>query len=312
MSSLPIPFGWFQVGWPSDVTAGSVHPRYYFGRHLALWRDAAGVAHLNDAFCPHLGAHLGHGGKVVGGSIACPFHGWQFDADGQNTKIPCSARLNRSCSLGPYPLIERNGLLLAWFHPDGDEPAWEIPEIPELSDSDNYSDVQAREFHVGAAWQEMAENGADSAHFGFVHGQEIVPTVDAFETDGPILRMRSTQQWPTSDGVVDAFVETTSYGPGFSVVRMTGIIDTVSLGCNTPVSEDRCHLRFSFAVKKLGDQALTAMVGDGFIALLTEQIGEDVRIWEHKTYLPRPALSDQDGPIMAFRSWAQQFYARST
>lgn len=309
MTELPIPFGWFQVGWAADVTAGVVHPLQYFGQHLVLWCDDAGRPHLHDAFCPHLGAHLGHGGRVSGDSIACPFHGWQFNGDGQNTKIPYSARVNRSCALRSYPLIERNGLLLAWFHPNGDEPSWDIPEIPELADSATYSDSQTREFHVGAAWQEMAENGADSAHFGFVHGQEIVPTIDAFEIAGPILRMRSTQRWPTPDGVVDAFVEATNYGPGFSIVRMTGIIDTVSIGCNTPVSHDRCHLRFTFTVKKLGDPTITAAVGDGFINLLTEQIGEDVRVWEHKAYLPTPALSDRDGPIARFRSWAQQFYS---
>ncbi len=312
MSPLPIPFGWFQVGWPSDVPAGSVRSRYYFGRHLVLWRDDDGTAHLNDAFCPHLGAHLGHGGVVNGTSIACPFHGWEFDAKGHNTKIPYSDRLNRTCSLSSYPLIERNGLLMAWFHPDGRQPRWDIPDVPELAHPDAWSATETREFHVDAAWQEMAENGADSAHFGYVHGQQDVPTIDAFESDGPILRMRSTQRWPTPDGVVDALVEATSYGPGFSLVRMTGIIDTVSLACNTPVSEDRCHLRFSFAVKDVGDPEFTKVVGDGFIAVLTEQIGEDVRIWEHKTYLPRPALSDRDGPIMRFRSWAAQFYASST
>jgi hypothetical protein len=85
----------------------------------------------------------------------------------------------------------------------------------------------------------MAENGADSAHFGFVHGQAVVPSVDSYDTDGPVARMRSTQRWPTGDSLVDAFVEATSHGPGFSVIRMTGIIDTVSVGCNTPVSGDR-------------------------------------------------------------------------
>ena len=64
--------------------------------------------------------------------------------------------------------------------------------------------------------------------------------------------------------------------------------------------------------RKLGDPVLTRIVGDGFVDVLTEQIGEDARIWEHKTHLSRPALSDKDGPIMQFRSWAQQFYARSS
>ncbi len=112
-SPLPIPYGWFQVGFAGDVSVGTVHPLQYFGRHLVLWRDESGVAHLNDAFCPHLGAHLGHGGKVVGEAIACPFHGWQFNPEGKNTKIPYSTRVNRSCFLGTYPVIERNGFVLA-------------------------------------------------------------------------------------------------------------------------------------------------------------------------------------------------------
>ena len=36
---------------------------------------------------------------------------------------------------------------------------------------------------------------------------------------------------------------------------------------------------------------------------------EDKHIWEHKAYVPRPALADHDGPIMKFRRWASQFYA---
>ena len=41
----------------------------------------AGVLH---AFCPHLGTHLGHGGTVQGNNIVCPYHSWEFDADGRN------------------------------------------------------------------------------------------------------------------------------------------------------------------------------------------------------------------------------------
>ena len=87
-SPFPIPFGWFQVAWPGDVKVGQVVPLQYFGHHLALWRDDDGVAHVNDAFCPHLGAHFGHGGSVDGEDLVCPFHGWRFDADGPEHPHP--------------------------------------------------------------------------------------------------------------------------------------------------------------------------------------------------------------------------------
>lgn len=307
--TFSVPFGWFQVGWSADLPPGDVLPLFYFDRHLVLWRDQQGEACLHEAFCPHLGAHLGHGGRVAGSTLVCPFHGWAFDAAGTNVDIPYSERVNRSCRLRCLPVVEVNGLVLAWFHPRGEPPMWHVPELAELGEVSDYVPAGTREFHVRAPWQEMAENGVDSAHFGFVHGQPTVPRIDDYETDGTIARMRSTQRWPTTNGEVDAHVEAISYGPGVSVVRMGGIIDTVSLGCNTPVSADRSHLRFTFAVRRADTDKLTKAMGGAFVDLLTEQVGQDIVIWEHKTYRPRPALADNDGPIMRFRSWARQFYA---
>ena len=34
----------------------------------------------------------------------------------------------------------------------------------------------------------------------------------------------------------------------------------------------------------------------------------DQEIWEHKAYLPRPALLAEDGPIGRYRAWVRQFY----
>jgi hypothetical protein len=48
-----------------------------FSRELVLFRTQGGQPALLDAFCPHLGANLSVGGRVVDGNIRCPFHGWQ-------------------------------------------------------------------------------------------------------------------------------------------------------------------------------------------------------------------------------------------
>lgn len=308
-SPFPIPFGWFQVGWSTDVAIGETKPIEYFGRHLVLWRDEEGTAHVQDAFCPHLGAHFGHGGKVVGCEIACPFHGWRFDGDGNNTLIPYSERTNAKGKVGTLPVNEVNGLIMAWYHPDGEAPAWEIPQIPEFNDPEQFTAITTRTYEVHAPWQELAENGVDSAHFRYVHNTEEVPEIETYEQDGPLARMRSIQKFPTPRGVVDGRIDADSFGPGFSMIRFSGIVDTYLMGCNTPISADHCEMRFTFTVRKLGDDAFSSTVGDAFVAEIDRQVREDRPIWENKAHLVRPALADNDGPFTKFRRWAQQFYA---
>ncbi|MFN8052382.1 MAG: Rieske 2Fe-2S domain-containing protein [Acidimicrobiales bacterium] len=308
-SPFPIPFGWFQVGWPADVAIGETKPIRYFGKHLVLWRDEEGTPHVQDAFCPHLGAHLGHGGKVLGCEIACPFHGWRFDADGANTLIPYSKRTNAKGKLATYPTIERNGQIMTWYHPFGEAPLWEVPEVPEFNDPEHFTPMITRKYEVAAPWQELAENGVDSAHFRYVHNTEEVPELAGYETEGHIARMRSIQKFPTPRGVVDGHINADSFGPGFSVIHFGGIVDTILMGCNVPVDAQTCEMRFSFCVRKLGDDGFDSTVGDAFVSEVDRQVREDKPIWENKAYLPRPALADTDGPFTKFRKWASQFYA---
>lgn len=307
-SPFPVPYGWFQVAWSHDLAIGDVKPAIQFGRHIAVWRDNDGVAHVSDAFCPHLGAHFGHGGSVAGNDIVCPFHGWRFDAEGNNTLIPYSDRINAKARVPQYPTIERNGLVMAWYHPVDREPEWEIPEIPEFNDPDNYTAVVTREYRVAAPWQEVAENGVDAAHFRYVHNTDEVPELQGYEHDGPVSKMRSSQKFPTPRGVVEGRIDHESYGPGFSIIRFKGIVDTFLMGCNTPINEKACMVRFTFTVKKLGDDATNSTVGDAFVEEIHRQVFEDKPIWENKAHIITPALATTDGPFMKFRKWASQFY----
>ena len=61
----------------------------FLGEHFVVFRTEKGVASVLDAYCPHLGAHLGIGSRVIGDCVECPFHGWQFRGeDGQCIAIP--------------------------------------------------------------------------------------------------------------------------------------------------------------------------------------------------------------------------------
>ena len=103
------------VAYADDLAPGEVTALRYWGTDLVLWRDEAGEHHLQDAYCPHLGAHLGVGGKVQGATLECPFHGWTYDGAGACTNIPYSQRENRKAKLRTYPgrRAQRDGLRVA-------------------------------------------------------------------------------------------------------------------------------------------------------------------------------------------------------
>jgi 3-ketosteroid 9alpha-monooxygenase subunit A len=305
---FPIPFGWYQVAFPSDLAPGEVTAVEYWNRELVLWRDTAGAFHLQDAFCPHLGANLAYGGKVDGDLLACPFHGWKFDGEGVCANIPYSQRTNRKAHVRTYPVVERNGFILAWYHPFEEAPKWEIPVISEIGDP-AWSDFYASSYVIRTIPQEMSENGADPAHFQFVHGTDTVAQMEEYNTDGPCSSMLSKQSFVTPRGVTEGRIDVYNYGPGFSKVWFSGIVDAINIATTTPIDENTTQVRFNFIVRKFEDEKLTSTVADAFVKEINKQVQEDRPIWEHKAFLPSPALADTDGPILKFRKWYSQFYA---
>ncbi len=318
---MPMPYGWFQVAWSDEVPAGTSVPRYYFDRHLAVWRDASGTAHVFDAFCPHLGAHLGYRATIDVDEIVCPMHSWRYGADGHCVDIPYSDRLNRQAKVRSYPVAERNGILLAWYHPTDGPPEWEVPELTEFAGGPGYSETFRRHYQLGCHWQEIAETQVDAAHIqahlvdyhvalngGNPVGRTPMPRVDSYDTDGPVAAIRIRQDFPTPKGVVEGRIDTDVWGPGVAATWFTGLVDTLLLGCATPVDAERCELRFSFVVRTTGDVESTTRLGESFIEEIHQRTIEDVEMWEHKAYVAKPALAHGDGPIMQYRRWCEQFY----
>src|SRR4051794_40150381 len=105
------PRGWFQVAWSAEVAAGEVHRMHYFGRELVAYRGETADLHVMDAHCPHVGAHLGFGGRVEDDCIRCPYHGWKFDSTGKNVEIPLTDRVNRAVELRAWKVHEDHGLV---------------------------------------------------------------------------------------------------------------------------------------------------------------------------------------------------------
>ena len=87
-SMLQIPFGWYVVDYADELKPGDVKAVRYFAQDQVLFRTESGEVSMLDAYCPHLGAHLGHGGIINGECIECPFHAWRWKTDGKIGEIP--------------------------------------------------------------------------------------------------------------------------------------------------------------------------------------------------------------------------------
>lgn len=307
---FPIPFGWFCVATGGDLESGEVLATKYFGRDLVVWRDDAGEFHVQDAYCPHLGAHLGVGGTVHGAELTCPFHGWRFDGAGDCTSIPYSERINRKARLRTYPVMLRNRFVFAWYHPHDAEPLWDLPGMEQVGDP-GWTDYYSTSYIIKTIPQEMSENGVDPAHFKYVHGTDTVAEMISYDTDGPCSVMLSKQSYVTPKGVAWGRIDVYNHGPGFSRVffEIPGLVDAWNLACTTPVDADTTQVRFNFVVQRHESAEFTETIAKSFVAEIDKQVSEDAPIWEHKAFLPVPALADTDGPIMKFRKWYAQFYA---
>jgi phenylpropionate dioxygenase-like ring-hydroxylating dioxygenase large terminal subunit len=306
---FPLPNGWFAVAWSGDVAPSEVKPLSCFGRELVIFRTESGVAAITDAFCPHLGAHLGHGGTVCGETLRCPFHGWRWNLEGRCEEIPYSQRMPRGLGIETMEVCEKNGVIFAWHHLDGQPPDWEVPAIPELSDS-NWTEPEPFEMHIATCCQELVENAFDPAHFVAVHGVDDPPETKSDFSSVPMVSENCTSL-ATPRGTVTTTIRGESYGLGVSVTRVSGFADMCFLALNTPIDEDNIQLRWAFSVPRVGDSTSAEGVGRAFINEFTRQLEQDKPIWENKRYTSKPMLCDSDGPIAEYRRWTRQFYSNS-
>lgn len=308
---IGFPFGWYPVLLSTELVQGEVKPLRYFSKELAIWRGEDGEVRMVDAYCRHLGAHMGHGGKVHGNLLECPFHAWRYDGEeGVVKDIPYSEnippRVQKKCTR-TYHMKEANRLIWMWYHPHDEAPLYDVVDIPECSDPE-WSEYDECRWRVHGSLQNMAENGVDSAHFRYIHGTANVPESEFGWGDWDrtgIIRA----QMGTPKGMVDGSITSVSQGPGQAWVRFSGISETLLIACMTPIEENLLSIRYFYTQPKSQKEGPGAGVAKAIIADVNKQLDQDKVVWDRQQYQPRPIICNGDGPIAKFRMYYKRYYA---
>jgi phenylpropionate dioxygenase-like ring-hydroxylating dioxygenase large terminal subunit len=315
---FPMPSGWFGLCYAHELAPGEVKKVRLAGRDLAVFRTESGeVAALNN-YCTHLGAPL-HQGVVVGETVRCPFHHWQWNGQGECTAIPYAKKIPEKARIDAIPVVEINGMIMGWHHPKNEPPHYEVQYIEALNgEREGWGDIHYQEFTLPTCVQEIAENDVDNAHFPYLHNTQGMHETEA-TFDGPIKTSVSTFKHVLEHLKGDADPDSQyalsrySHGPGSVTVHATGVEggepgvvgEFVLYHVATPIEDDQTKVRWSMV---LSTSIETDDAGQSILAYMSQGVYEDIPIWEEKIYQPNPVLCDGDGPISKNRKWFEQFY----
>ena len=310
MSTSPYARGWYLVAWSAELVAGQVKPVQAFGKAFVLYRAEDGTPVLLDGHCPHLGAHLGHGGRVQGDSIVCPFHAWRFGAHGRCVEVPYATRIPPRAAVGAHRVAEHSGMILMFHAPDGGAPEYEVPALPEVNDP-AWTPLQVAQIEVRTQPREVIENIADVAHFRPVHNTKI----DDFEVifDGPRATQRSLGKGRNLKGEkIDVLSIATYHGPAVQFTELAWAYPMRLINAHLPIDQDRLLLRFGVTLRAGEGVTLPPAILEAHVAAARNGYFEDVAIWEHKRWRDKPILADGDGPIGKVRAWYAAFFTEAS
>lgn len=322
------PTGWYQIGYSAELPPGEVRAVKYFDTDLVLFRTESGEVSLLDAYCSHLGAHLGQGGKVKGECIECPFHGWLWRTDGSLEEIPYAPDETRRVQQQTWETREIDGIILTWYDAFGREPFWEWPSVAEFHDTENFYPIYPYGAdHIGVRKivpQSPVENTPDYHHFMWVHGAGQSGKPLLWEEDGHYLHTRiqfvfghgRKSTWMTPDGPVTGEIETEAWGLGLSNARfVVNDFITSQLTATTPVDFEHSQLFDTITSRREpgSDDPAPSGLAARMIEFQRGQIRNDFRIWENQRYVEHPPFAGGEQEHYArFRRWSRQFYVGDT
>lgn len=303
----PFPSGWFVAAFSHELKKGKVISKTFMGQEIVIFRTQGGVASALDAHCPHLGAHLGHGGYVEGDCLRCPFHHFEFDTEGSCNK-------SKHLKAKNWSLIERDGFILL-YHGDLDKKHL----LPDLT-QEGWKLQGHYSTNIKSHPQQTIENIFDVTHFSSVHKMVSAQLTELSEKNGVFTGIYQFQVNLKLLGRSWKLITTRNsfeiFGLGYSLSKTHLAafgVEIAVLTAPTPINEQLLHFKELFFIKKIESCSLIHRIILPFLLpvifkQIVNTVREDLIIWNHQQYIAHPHLLPGESSIALFRKWTKRFY----
>lgn len=140
-----------------------------------LLDEALVIANLNGKLvamadrCAHRFAKLSVGKVLDDGTLQCPYHGWQYGADGRCAFIPACPKepIPKKALTPSYDCEEKYGLI--WVRLDSRWNATQIPYCEAWENPEYVRQIVAAPYDWATSAERRWENFTDFSHFAYVH-----------------------------------------------------------------------------------------------------------------------------------------------
>jgi phenylpropionate dioxygenase-like ring-hydroxylating dioxygenase large terminal subunit len=308
--------GWYQIAFEHDLQ-GDLSSVPVGDRRLLIVRHQ-GEIQVYDATCPHRGADLGVGGRLIEARVvSCPYHGHRVALGGEGNGPYC---------VRGYPTLVMGGLIFALIG------NFEIGRLPEMLRhlEETRSIFPGFTKTIRVAPETVIENAFDWAHFIPVHGVRDVehgtPSVeDGVFTARTVLRVGPTL-WqgtgggaplgagaPVDDGSfsIDVPLLARAYSPNLTITQVAvggGDHPHFVIASAVPMLDGTSTIRLSVALPRPpdGGEAPRALAD---LLLQFESMGleQDRPVWENLAPAIAARFTAEDENVLLYRKFCERF-----
>jgi len=159
---------WYPMATTEELTDKPLKVRA-LAQDFVLFRNEDGEAQCLSNTCTHRGGSLSCG-KVKDGNIQCPYHGWEFNGEGECQRIPSlgqDPKIPGRTRIDAYPVQELYGMIFAFLGDLSEEERPPIIPVPEWEQEGWRPTLQ--HYPIKGNYERSIENGIDPAHNEYVH-----------------------------------------------------------------------------------------------------------------------------------------------